>query len=154
MRLVKEFKDFAMRGNIVQLAIGVIMGNAFGSIVTSLVSDVIMPPIGYLVGGIKFTELKIKLPALTVKVPKPRHPGEFVEETLEASSINYGNFLQASFNFLIVALCIFAMVKLLNRLKKKVDEEPTVPAPPTPEVTLLTEIRDLLKANQPRNPNP
>ena len=143
MGLLKEFKEFAMRGNVVDLAVGVIMGAAFGKIVSSLVADVLMPPIGYVVGGVKFTELNYKLPPLTLKMPDPANPGAFLDKTLEPATINYGNFLQSTFDFLIVALCIFAMVKGINMMMKKKEEAP--PPPPTPEdVKLLTEIRDLL----------
>lgn len=146
MSLVKEFKEFAMRGNVVDLAVGVIMGAAFGKIVSSMVSDVLMPPIGYLVGGVKFTDLKVTLKKVTIKVPDPEHPGGFVDQTLDAVSLNYGNFLQAVFDFMIIAVCVFAMVKLMNTMMRKSEQQPPVPAPPTAEVVLLTEIRDLLKS--------
>lgn len=143
MGLLAEFKAFAMRGNVVDMAVGVIIGQAFGKIVTSLVSDVIMPPIGYILAGIKFDSLDHKLPQMTIKVPSIEKPGEFIEKTLEPVTIAYGKFIQASFDFLIVALCIFAMIKIMNTLKKK---QEAAPAPPPPDVALLTEIRDLLKS--------
>ena len=149
MSLVKEFKEFAMRGNVVDLAVGVIMGAAFGKIVSSLVADVLMPPIGYVIGGIKFTDLKLTLPKTTIKIPNPENPGQFVDKTLDAVPINYGNFLQATFDFLIIATCIFAIVKLMNSVKKKAEETPAPPPPLSPEVALLTEIRDLLKTKSP-----
>jgi large conductance mechanosensitive channel len=143
MSLIKEFKQFAMRGNVVDLAVGVIMGASFGKIVSSLVADVLMPPIGYVVGGIKFTDLKVTLPQVTIKVPDPADPLKMIDKTLDAVSINYGNFLQATFDFLIIAICIFAVVKLMNSMQKKSQEAPV--APPA-DIALLTEIRDLLKA--------
>ena len=145
MGLLKEFKDFAMRGNVVDLAVGVIIGAAFGKIVNSLVADVIMPPIGYLIGGVKFTELKANLPAITIKVPDPENPGSFTDKALDAVTVNYGNFLQTTFDFLIVAACVFLMVKIMNILWKKKVEDPK-PKELTMEEKLLTEIRDLLKS--------
>lgn len=132
MGMLKEFKEFAVKGNVVDLAVGVIIGAAFGKIVTVLVERVIMPPIGLLIGGVDFSQLKIILQAAAAD-----GKGEV--------SIGYGEFLQTSFNFLIVAMAIFAMVKAINSMKK---QEASVPAPPavTPEdITLLREIRDLLK---------
>lgn len=146
MGLIQEFKEFAMRGNVVDLAVGVIMGGAFGKIVGSLVADVLMPPIGYVIGGIKFTDLKAELPKITLKVPDPAKPGEMMDKVLDPVSINYGNFLQATFDFLIVAICIFALVKAMNSLKKKKEEAPAAPPEPPADVKLLSEIRDLLKA--------
>jgi large conductance mechanosensitive channel len=134
MSLIQEFKEFAMRGNVVDMAVGVIMGGAFGKIVSSLVADVLTPPIGYLTGGIKFEELAYKFPTMTVG-----------EVTLEPPTINYGKFLQASFDFVIVAICIFAVVKAMNAIMKKKAAAPKPPEP-TPTEKLLTEIRELLKA--------
>src|SRR5690606_714926 len=125
---LKEFKAFAMRGNVVDLAVGIIIGAAFGKIVTSLVNDVIMPPIGLAVGGVDFTEL-----AVTLK--------EAVGDT-PAVTINYGNFIQTIVDFVIVAFAIFLLVKGMNSLKKKEEAKPS--APPA-DIVLLTEIRDLLK---------
>ena len=140
MGLYSEFKAFIQRGNVVDLAVGVIMGAAFGKVVTSLVADVLMPPIGYVVGGKKFTSIVISLPE--VKIPDPLNPGQF--QSLEPTTINIGNFLQAGFDFLIIAFCVFVMIKAINSLKRA-EPEP----PPTPELNLteklLTEIRDLLK---------
>ncbi len=143
MGLVQEFKDFAMKGNVVDMAVGVIMGGAFGKIVNSVVADVLMPPIGYLIGGIKFTDLSFKLPSMTIKTPDPANPGSFVDKVLDPVSVNYGNFLQTGFDFLIIALCVFGLVKVMNRVMKK-KEAP--PAGPSPQEKLLGEIRDLLKA--------
>ena len=138
MGFMKEFKDFAVKGNAVDMAVGVIIGGAFGKIVSSIVDDIIMPPIGWLIGGVQFSDLKITLPQLSV-------PG--LEQT-QAVTINYGNFLQTVFNFLIIAFCVFLMVKGINKLSKKKAEEPAAPAPepePSKEEQLLSEIRDLLK---------
>jgi len=130
MGFVKEFKEFAMRGSVVDLAVGVIIGAAFGKIVTSLVADIIMPPIGYITGGIDFASKKIVL--------KPGDPAHKVAET----AIRYGNFINVVIEFLIIAFCIFIVVKAINSLKKKETAAPD-PAPSKEEV-LLTEIRDLL----------
>lgn len=133
MAIGKEFKEFAMRGNVVDLAVGVVIGAAFGAIVTSLVKDVIMPPIGYLTGGVDFSEKKIVL--------KPADPAHKVLET----AIHYGNFINAIIDFLIIAFCIFMVVKVINALKKQEPAPPPAPDPePTKEELLLTEIRDLL----------
>lgn len=139
MSLAKEFKEFAMRGNVVDLAVGIIIGGAFGKIVSSAVADVIMPPIGLLLGGVKFTDLSIVL-----KDPVVDAAGAI---TSQAVSINYGNFIQAMVDFLIIAFAIFMMIKAMNSMKKKQEtpEEAPAPPPPTKEEVLLTEIRDLLK---------
>jgi large conductance mechanosensitive channel len=127
--LLKEFQKFIQRGNVVDLAVGVIMGAAFGKIVNSLVSDVLMPPIGYVVGGVDFKDLKFSLPQID-----PARP---------AVDIKYGMFLQTTFDFLIVAGCIFVVIKAMNAFHKKEEATPP-PAPATPQEKLLTEIRDLL----------
>ena len=139
MSLVKEFKEFAMRGNVVDMAVGIIIGGAFGKIISSVVADVIMPPIGLLLGGVKFTDLK-----LVLKDPVMDAAGAV---TAQAVSINYGNFLQTTVDFLIIAFAIFMMIKAMNSLKKKEEAPIEVPAPPPPsnEEVLLSEIRDLLK---------
>ena len=137
MGLLKEFKDFAMRGNVIDLAVGVIIGGAFGKIVASLVADVIMPPIGLLVGGVNFTDLKWEMKA-----------AEIVDGVEKAAvTLNYGNFLQVTFDFIIVAFAIFMFIKGMNRLNRKKEEAPAPAAPPAPskEELLLAEIRDLLK---------
>ncbi len=131
MAVFKEFKEFAMRGNVIDLAIGIVIGAAFGKIVTSLVNDVIMPPLGLLIGGVNFTDLKVVMKAAVGENP--------------AVTLNYGNFVQVIFDFLIVAFAIFLLVKGLNRLKKKEEAKPTPPPAPSTEEKLLTEIRDLLK---------
>lgn len=134
MKLVDEFKAFALKGNVVDMAVGIIIGAAFGKIVSSLVSDVIMPPLGLLIGGVNFTDLRI-----TLKAAEGANP---------AVTMNYGNFLQVTFDFLIVAMAIFMVIKAMNRLHRKQDAAPS-PAPPAPskEEVLLAEIRDLLKKN-------
>ena len=132
MAIIKEFKEFAMRGNVVDLAVGVIIGAAFGKIVTSLVNDVIMPPIGYLTGGIDFKNLKILI--------KEGDPAKKIADV----SINYGNFINVVIEFLIVAFCIFMVVKAINSLKKPEEAAPAADPAPTKEEVLLTEIRDLL----------
>jgi large conductance mechanosensitive channel len=131
MAIIKEFKEFAMRGNVVDLAVGVIIGAAFGKIVTSLVNDVIMPPIGYLTGGIDFKNLKVLI--------KAGDPAKKIADV----SINYGNFINTVIEFLIVAFCIFMVVKAINSLKKPEEVAPAEVVP-TKEEILLTEIRDLL----------
>jgi len=133
MAFIKEFKEFAMRGNVVDLAVAVVIGAAFGGIVTSLVKDVIMPPIGYITGGVDFSDKKIVL-----KAADPSH------KVLE-NALHYGNFINAIIQFLIIAFSIFMVVKAINLLKR--DEPAPAPAPdpePTKEELLLTEIRDLL----------
>ena len=129
MRILKEFRDFAMKGNVVVLAVGVIIGTAFGKIVTSLVADIIMPPIGWLIGNMDFADLKVALPSII--------------EWQKSVTINYGNFLQIALNFMIIAFCIFLVVKAMNRALPKKKEIPTPPGPT--DIELLTEIRDLLK---------
>lgn len=137
--ILQEFKQFAMRGNVVDMAVGIIIGGAFGKIVSSLVSDIIMPGVGLLVGGVNFTDLKITLKDAVMN-------GE--EVVSPAVAINYGNFLQVTFDFIIIAFAVFMLVKGVNALSKKKEEKPAAPAtPPAPpaDIQLLTEIRDLLK---------
>lgn len=133
---IKEFKAFAVKGNAIDMAVGVIIGSAFGKIVTSIVDDIIMPPIGWLIGNMDFTDLKLTLPSVQV-----------AGETMKAVTINYGNFLQTTINFIIVAFCVFLLVKAINKLSmKKQEEKVETPVPaPSKEVLLLEEIRDLLK---------
>lgn len=145
MGMIGEFKQFIQRGNVVDLAVGVIMGAAFGKIVNSVVADIIMPPIGYLIGGVSFKDLKYTLPKIQVPVPNPVEPGKFIEGSLPEATINYGNFLQTSFDFLIIAFCVFLLVKGINRLNAKKATEPAKPAELSTQERLLTEIRDLLK---------
>jgi len=135
MGLLKEFKEFAMRGNVIDLAVGVIIGGAFGKIIASLVADIIMPPIGLLVGGVNFVDLKWQM-----------KPAEIVDGVKKAAvTLNYGNFIQVTFDFLIVAFCIFLFVKGINSMSKKKEDATAVPSVPSEEVKLLSEIRDLLK---------
>ena len=137
-KFIKEFKEFAVKGNVVDMAVGVIIGGAFGKIVSSLVGDVIMPLMGKITGNVSFTDLKYELTAAVMN-------GE--EVVTPAVYLNYGQFIQNVFDFIIVAFCIFCMVKVLMKLKKKKEEEPApeAPAAPSKEEVLLTEIRDLLK---------
>ena len=126
MSLIKEFKTFIIRGNVIDLAVGIIIGSAFGKIVSSLVADILMPPIGLATGGVNFTDMKANI------------GGPFGKNVF----LNYGNFLQATVDFIIVAAAIFFIVKLVNTFKKKEEAAPT--APPPADIILLTEIRDLL----------
>lgn len=140
MSMMKEFRDFAMKGNVIDLAVGIIIGAAFGKIVSSVVNDVIMPPIGLLVGGINFTDIKITMKdAITDPAT-----GKIIKD---AVTMKIGNFIQTLVDFTIVALSVFLMVKGLNSLSKKKEAEVASPPPPpaTKEQELLTEIRDLLK---------
>jgi large conductance mechanosensitive channel len=132
MKMLDEFKAFAMKGNVLDMAVGIIIGGAFGKIISSVVGDIIMPPIGLLLGGVNFTDLKIVLKAAT--------------ETAPAVTMNYGNFIQVTIDFLIIAFVIFMLIKAMNAAKKKEAAAPP-PAPPAPskEEMLLAEIRDLLK---------
>lgn len=143
MGLLKEFKDFAVKGNVVDMAVGVIIGGAFGKIVTSLVNDILMPLIGGLIGNVDFTTLSVTLREAVSEGEKVVKP---------AVTLNYGNFIQVVVDFLIVAFCIFMVIKAINKaseLRKKEEEaapaEPAAPAPKPDDVVLLEEIRDLLK---------
>jgi large conductance mechanosensitive channel len=131
MKLVDEFKAFAMKGNVVDMAVGIIIGAAFGKIVSSVVSDIIMPPLGLLIGGVNFTDLKWIMKAAT--------------DTAPAVTWNYGNFLQVCFDFLIVAFAVFMVIKAINAAKKKEEKAPSAPPVVPNQEILLTEIRDLLK---------
>jgi len=131
MKFLDEFRKFAVKGNMVDMAIGIIIGAAFGKIVASLVNDVLMPPIGLLLGGVNFTDLKVVMRAAT--------------ETVPAVTWNYGNFIQVLIDFLIIAFVVFMLVKAINAAKKKEEAAPAAPPAPTKDQVLLTEIRDLLK---------
>ena len=137
---LQDFKAFAMKGNVIDMAVGVIIGGAFGKIVSSIVADIIMPPIGLLVGGVNFTDLKRVLKPAVVEEGK---------EVAAAVTLNYGNFLQVTFDFLIIAFSIFMFIKILTKLterkKKETPAAPPTPPAPSKEEVLLTEIRDLLK---------
>ena len=139
MSLIKEFKEFTMRGNVLDLAIGVIIGGAFGKIVSSLVDKVIMPPIGLILGKVNFVDLKFVLQPAVMQ-------GEKVIEPEVA--LGYGAFLQTIIDFVIIAFCIFMVIKIYQAAVKKSEEAPPPPAPPTKEEVLLTEIRDLLKQSK------
>jgi large conductance mechanosensitive channel len=131
MGMVKEFKEFAVKGNMIDMAVGIIIGGAFGKIISSLVADVIMPPNGLMIGGVNFTALKVTLRAAT--------------EGKDAVTLNYGTFLQVGLDFLIVAWVVFMMVKAINSMKRKEAAAPAAPPAPSKQEVLLTEIRDLLK---------
>jgi large conductance mechanosensitive channel len=132
MSLIKEFKEFAMRGNVVDLAVGVIIGGAFGKIVTSLVNDLLMPPIGLLLGGLDFKNLAFVLKPGVDKIPEV--------------AIRYGMFINSIVDFVIIAFSIFMVIKGINKMKRQAEEAPAAPPEPTKEETLLTEIRDILKS--------
>lgn len=139
-KFINEFKDFAVKGNVVDLAVGVIIGAAFGKIVSSLVNDVLMPIIGYFTGGVNFSEHRW--------VIKPEVIDNVTQNVITPEiAVSWGVFVQAIVDFIIVAFCIFCMVKFIMKLRKKKEEEPApeAPAEPSEEVKLLTEIRDLLK---------
>ncbi|WP_347985872.1 large-conductance mechanosensitive channel protein MscL [Methylomonas sp. AM2-LC] len=133
MGILQEFKEFAIKGNVIDMSVGIVIGAAFGKIVSSFVADVIMPPIGVLIGGVDFSNLAITLKEAVDKSP--------------AVTLNYGHFIQSTVDFTIIAAAIFVVVKLINKLKKNEDAPAPAAAPePSPEVVLLTEIRDLLKS--------
>lgn len=136
MSLIQEFKAFAARGNVIDMAVGIIIGAAFGKIVSSFVGDVIMPPIGLILGGVDFSDLAVTLKA--------------AEGTTPAVVIAYGKFIQTIIDFLIISFAIFMGLKAINTLKKKQEEEAAAPAGPTKDQELLTEIRDLLKSQKER----
>ncbi|MGE0328667.1 MAG: large-conductance mechanosensitive channel protein MscL [Polyangiaceae bacterium] len=132
MGIVSEFKEFAVKGNVVDLAVGVIIGGAFGKIVSSFVADVVMPPLGVVTGGVNFSKLEYVLKA--------------AEGEKAAVALKYGMFLQNIFDFLIIAVAVFLMVRVINRVRRKEEAAPAAPPEPSAEEKLLTEIRDLLKA--------
>jgi len=133
MAIIKEFKEFISKGNVVDLAVGVIIGAAFGKIITSLVDDILMPPLGFIMGGVDFSSKKLVLISADTILK--------VEEV----AIRYGSFINAVIQFLIVSFCIFAVIKTMNALKRKEEETPVAQLAPSPEEALLMEIRDLLK---------
>ncbi|KRW62868.1 large-conductance mechanosensitive channel protein MscL [Pseudomonas sp. TTU2014-080ASC] len=134
MSILSEFKAFAVKGNVVDMAVGIIIGAAFGKIVSSFVGDVIMPPIGLLIGGVDFSDLAITLKAAEGDIP--------------AVVLSYGKFIQTILDFVIVAFAIFMGIKVINRLKREEEAAPEAPPAPSREEELLSEIRDLLKAQQ------
>lgn len=131
MKIINEFKAFAVRGNVVDLAVGVVVGAAFGKIVTSLVNDLITPPLGLLIGGVDFSNLKVTLREAVGQTP--------------AVTMNYGSFIQTLINFVIVAFAIFMVVRMLNKLKRREAAAPSLPPAPSTQELLLTEIRDELR---------
>ena len=131
MGMMSEFRDFAMRGNVVDMAVGIVIGGAFGKIVSSFVNDVLMPPIGMALGGVNFSDLAMTLKEASGEVP--------------AVMLNYGSFIQTVIDFVIIAFAIFMVIKAMNSLKKKEEEKPAAPPKPSAEESLLTEIRDLLQ---------
>ncbi|MDL0088712.1 large-conductance mechanosensitive channel protein MscL [Campylobacter gastrosuis] len=131
MSFIKEFKEFAMRGNVIDMAVGVVIGGAFGKIVSSLVSDVIMPVVGVLTGGVNFTDYKFTLKEAVGEVP--------------AVTINYGSFIQTMVDFTIIAFCIFCAIKAINTLKREPEPKESEPEKTPADIELLTQIRDLLK---------
>ncbi len=137
MQILKEFKAFAMRGNVVDMAVGIIIGGAFGKIVASIVNDIIMPPVGMLIGGMDFADLKLVLKQASI---------DAAGKAIPAVTINYGNFANIVIDFLIVAFAIFMVIKAMNFAKKKEVTAPEAPPPPSAEERVLTEIRDILKS--------
>lgn len=138
MGMIDEFKEFAVKGNAIDLAVGVVLGAAFGKIVTSLVDDIIMPPIGLALGGANFTDLFVNLgPGSYASLAEAKAAG--------APTLNYGNFLQNVVDFLLVALALFLIIRVINRLRRRREEAPAAPAAPPEDVVLLREIRDSLQ---------
>lgn len=137
--MLKEFKEFALRGNVVDMAVGIIIGAAFGKIVTSLVNDIIMPPLGLLMGKVDFSQLYWNLTSAD-------YPSLAAAQQAGAATVNYGLFINTVLNFLIVAIAVFVLIRAVNRLQKKAEEQPQEPPKPSAEVQLLSEIRDTLKA--------
>lgn len=136
-KVLQEFKQFAMRGNVVDMAVGIIIGGAFGKIVSSVVGDLIMPAVGVLIGGVNFTDLKIVLKEAVTDGSETISP---------EVALNYGNFIQVTLDFIIIAFAVFMLVKGINALsRKKKEEAPATPTEPPADIKLLTEIRDLLK---------
>ena len=151
MSFVKEFKEFAMRGNVVDLAVGVVIGGAFGKIIGSLVSDLIMPPLNLITAksGVNFKDMALKYPVSLPKMadgkPVLDEAGQPVNEMVQYSILNYGAFIQTVLDFTLVALAIFFAIKVMNSMKKKEEAAPAAPAAPTEDVVLLREIRDALR---------
>ena len=162
MGLLQEFKAFAMRGNVIDLAVGVVIGGAFGKIVSSMVNDIVMPPLNLLTAksGVNFNSLSLKyshvfgskvdLPKMDGGKPVLDAAGAAVMESADPDILKYGPFLQATLDFLIVAFAIFMMIRLMNSLQKKKEEAPAQPAPTAEDVLLLREIRDSLSKSAPR----
>jgi len=142
MGIVKEFKTFAMKGNVVDMATGIIIGASFGRIVTSLVNDVLMPPLGLALGRVDFKQLKIVIQQAQAAVMDGTN---IVKPAVDQVTLNYGMFVQTIIDFIIVAFCIFLIIKGMNKMMEKKEAEPAAPPAPSEEVTLLKEIRDALK---------
>ncbi len=142
MSLVKEFKEFIMKGNVLDLAVAVIIGGAFGKIVTSLVNDIIMPPIGLILGKVDFKELKLVIQGGKEAV---MNGTQVVTPAVQEVSLNYGMFLQNTFDFILIGFCIFLVLKGYQKVIKKKEEAPAAPPEPSNQEKLLAEIRDLLK---------
>jgi large conductance mechanosensitive channel len=140
MSFIKEFKEFISRGNVMDLAIGVVIGGAFGKIVTSFVDNILMPPIGYLLGGVNFSDYKFILTQGTLQ-----KNADGIEETVGEVAIKYGMAIQSLIDFVLIAFFVFLLVKSLNKIQKEKKADPVTPTAPTKEEILLTEIRDLLK---------
>lgn len=136
MGLIKEFKEFAMRGNVLDMAVGIVIGGAFGKIVSSFVEDILMPPIGVLMGGVNFSDLKVVFKQAVMDGDNVVTP---------EVALRYGNFIQVIFDFLIITFAIFMLIKAVNKFNKKKEEAPAAPEAPPADVQLLTEIRDLLQ---------
>jgi len=139
MKIIREFKEFAIKGNMFDMAIGIIIGTAFHKIITSLVDDIIMPPLGYLIGGVDFSNLNIVIQKEIVE-----KGGDIVKELV---AFNYGNFIQVMIDFLIITVIIFLVIKLFNKLRKKAEDEKEKEVPTPREIELLAEIRDILKSD-------
>jgi large conductance mechanosensitive channel len=146
MKWLQEFKTFAVRGNVVDMAVGIVIGAAFGKIVSSIVADVIMPPVGMLIGGVNFSKLAITLKAAVPAIEATADKAAVAAKP--AVTLNYGNFIQTVIDFTIIAFAIFLLVKGINALKRKEAAKPSEPPLPSPEVTLLTDIRDILRKNK------
>lgn len=143
--MFKEFREFALKGNVLDMAVGIIIGAAFGTVVQSLVNDVLMPPIGMLLGGVDFTDLFLTIQAGSVAGP---YATLAAAQEAGAVTVNYGLFINGLVSFLIVAFAVFMLVRSFNTLKRKEAEAPAAPPAPSAEETLLAEIRDLLKAQR------
>jgi len=149
MGFIKEFREFAVKGNVIDMAVGIIIGAAFGKIVSSLVNDVMMPPLLYLISGVDVKDLKVTLadavPAVAAVPATATTPEIPAQKAIDAVVIRYGNFLNEIITFTIVAFAVFLLVKFINKLKRKEEAAPPPPAAPPADVVLLTEIRDLLQ---------
>lgn len=143
MKIIKEFKEFAIKGNMIDMAVGIIIGTAFGRIITSLVEDIIMPPFGYILGKFNFAALK-----LILKKAEYDQNGKILNEAI---TVNYGNFIQILLNFIIIAISIFFFIKLVNKIRQKANDPDNKTVPTPKDIELLSEIRDLLKKQNSKN---